>query len=115
MIAMSLQSQDSTPEVSHGHRTAELRSLAFHRLVAERLDTKLLHRAQVRVAGWLEADGPVDHRWAEKWRDLLKHPIPEIKRCLIEDSEQMRDLRQSTPFAGAVSEMERQRILRKVR
>jgi hypothetical protein len=109
---MQAQGRQSIP---HDHRTAELRSLAFHSLVAERLDAKLLNRAQARVDGWLATNGPVDHRWAEKWQELLNRPIPEIKRRLNEDSEEMRDLRQSTPFAGAISESERQEILREVR
>lgn len=112
---MSPRSRHPTPQAQNGHRTAELRSLAFHRLVAERLDTNLLDRARARVAGWLTGDGPVDHRWAEKWQELLDLPITEIKRRLSEDSEQMRDLRQSTPFAGVLSETERRRILREVR
>jgi hypothetical protein len=96
-----------------GHRTAELRSIALHRLVAERLDDDLLLKARERVAGWLAVDGPVDHRWARQWQSLLGLPAPELRRRLVEDSEEMRDLRQSTPFAGVVSEDER-KILREV-
>jgi len=106
--------QATTSRSPAGHRTAERRSLALHRLVAERLDAKLLARAQVRVAEWLATNGPVDHRWAEQWRELLVRPLPEIRKYLIEDSERMRDLRQSTPFAGAISEEERRKILREV-
>jgi hypothetical protein len=40
-----------------GHRTAELRSIAFHRVVAERLDEELLDAARRRVDGWLSAGG----------------------------------------------------------
>jgi hypothetical protein len=98
-----------------GHRTAELRSIALHRLVAERLDDDLRLRARERVAGWLAVDGPVDHRWARQWQSLLELPASELRRRLVEDSEEMRDLRQSTPFAGVVSESERRRILQEVR
>ena len=98
-----------------GHRTAELRSIAMHRLVAERLDSGLVRNAQKRVGGWLAVDGPVDHRWARQWEELLSHPISELKRRLVEDSEEMRDLRQSTPFAGVVAEDERRKILQEVR
>jgi hypothetical protein len=92
-----------------------LRSLALHRLIADRLDVELLERARERVGGWLAVDGPVDHRWARQWENLLNLPIAELKSRLIEDSEQMRDLRQSTPFAGVVREQERRKILQEVR
>jgi len=99
----------------NGHRTAELRSIALHRLVVERLDLDAVGRACERVEGWLAADGPVDHRWAAQWSDLLRLPLSELKARLVEDSESMRDLRQSTPFAGVVPEDERRQILEEVR
>jgi len=98
-----------------GHRTAELRSIAMHRLIAERLDAALLGRARTRIGGWLAEDGPVDHRWALRWEELLNLPIGELREKLVEDSEGMRDLRQSTPFAGVLQEDERRMIFEEVR
>jgi len=112
MAASPRQAPRAAP---NGHRTAELRSIALHGLVAQRLDTELLDRARKRVGGWLAVEGPVDHRWAKQWEELLSLPIPVLKRRLVEDSEQMRDLRQSTPFAGVVREDERRKILQEVR
>jgi hypothetical protein len=112
---MSTSHRQGSPAVPRGHRTAELRSIAFHRLVAEQLDDEQIQRARKRVGGWLATDGPVDHRWARRWEELLDLPIGEFKERLIEDSEQMRDLRQSTPFAGVVNDEERKKILLKVR
>jgi hypothetical protein len=79
------------------------------------LDVELLGAARERVGGWLAIDGPVDHRLARQWESLLELPIAELKKLLVEDSEQMRDLRQSTPFAGVVPEEERRKILQEVR
>lgn len=98
-----------------GHRTAELRSIAMHRLIAERLDPALLGRARTRIGGWLAEDGPVDRRWALQWEELLNLPIGELREKLVEDSEGMRDLRQSTPFAGVLREDERRMIFEEVR
>lgn len=98
-----------------GHRTAELRSIAMHRLVAERLDADVLEKARERIDGWLAVDGPVDPRWARQWDELLDLPIAQLKERLVDDSEQMRDLRQSTPFAGVLREDERRKILEEVR
>jgi len=87
----------------------------MHRLVSERLDDEVLNRARARIGDWLTVDGPVDHRWARRWGELLDLPMAELRELLVEDSEQMRDLRQSTPFAGIVPEDERRKILEEVR
>lgn len=98
-----------------GHRTAELRSIAFHRLVAERLDDELLDSTRARVEGWLADGGPVPEAVALRWHALLSRPTEEIARALAEDTEEMRDMRQNTPFAGALAPQERWRIIREVR
>jgi hypothetical protein len=92
------------------HRETELRSIALHRAVADRLDPTLVGAAQARVARWLE-DGSVARRWAEGWRDLLAGSQELLRRRLVEDSELMRDLRQCSPFAGALSPRERWQVL----
>ena len=42
------------------HRLAEKRSIAYHRLIAERIrrDPAVLERARARVRSWLSAAGP---------------------------------------------------------
>jgi hypothetical protein len=55
---MDASQRDRADSAPTGHRTAELRSIALHRLVAERLDDELLRKARERVAGWLAVDGP---------------------------------------------------------
>jgi hypothetical protein len=94
-----------------GHRTAELRSLAFHRQVAQALDPQAVSKAQARVNKWVRDNGPVPRTWAKQWRTLLERPLAEIKQALTTDSEQMRELRQNTPFAGALSEADRMRLI----
>ena len=101
--------------IPDGHRTAELRSIALHGLVADRLDEELLELARSRVERWIADDGPVPAFWATRWRDLLRQPLPTIARLLVEDSEDMRDLRQNTPFAGVIEPRERWQILDVIR
>lgn len=98
------------------HRTNELRSIAAHRLIVERLhaEPEVLTRARERVEGWLEAGRPVDPRYARAWQALLARPVPEIAAALVEDSERMRDLRQVGPFAGAITPAQWWRIVREV-
>ncbi len=101
--------------VPNGHRTAELRSIAMHALIAERLDDQVLSMAQERVEQWIRDGGPVPPRWAHGWRELLAQPVPEIAETLVEDGEWMRDLRQNTPFAGVLTPEDRWKIIREVR
>ncbi len=96
-----------------GHRSAELRSLALHSVVAERLDARAVGIAQRRLRQ-LERDGRIDPTYARRWDQLLSSPLAQIKRTLAEDSQDARDLRQNTPFAGVLSEPERRSILRLV-
>jgi hypothetical protein len=99
----------------HGHRTAELRSIAFHTIVANRLDDEVLERARARVERWIADGGPVPASAALRWREILRQPPDVLAPRLSEDSEEMRDLRQNTPFAGAVPAQERWRIVSEIR
>lgn len=92
-------------------RLAELRSLAYHREVARRLaeDPGMLRRARTRAAEWASrADRSPQH--ARLWLDVLSRPVDQIAAFLSGDDETARELRQSTPFAGALSARERWRI-----
>jgi hypothetical protein len=97
------------------HRLAEKRSIAYHRLIAERIrhDPTVLERARARVRSWISATGGVPF-YAHKWHDILSRDVDAIAAFLIEDSELACELRQSTPFAGALSPAERWEIWRAV-
>lgn len=97
-----------------GHRLAELRGLAYHRALARRLSRELVNEARYTVRKWRAQDS-IDPRHAEAWEELLTLPLADIKRLIGEDTETGRDLRQSSPFAGMLSEQERRRILEQVR
>jgi hypothetical protein len=51
----------------------------------------------------------------DRWETLLAQPVEEIRRVISADSEAAADLRQSSPFAGSLSEPERRRIVEIVR
>jgi hypothetical protein len=89
------------------HRLAEERSLALHRVVAERLrsDPRVLRRARDKVQCW-QASGQSPH-YARAWLRLLAGPLEPLCELLVADTEEARALRQATPFAGAVSPQER--------
>lgn len=96
------------------HRLAEARSLAYHRLVADRLATEpaILHRARARVAAWLQQTPPPFY--ALQWERHLAETLPALQRFLVDPGAQATELRQSTPFAGAIDPRERWRLWREV-
>ena len=56
----------------------------------------------------------IDPRYAVRWQSLLGQPEDEILAALVADTEEMRDLRQCSPFAGVVTPDERLRVTREV-
>jgi excisionase family DNA binding protein len=96
-----------------GHRTAELQALAYHRLVAERLDERIVDEARRRLRRW-RASGRVHPRWIEEWERVLAMPLPQIAKTIGADTRHARELRQTSPFAGVLSEHERRRLTKAV-
>lgn len=98
------------------HRLAEERSVAYHRVIAGRLGDQpaILDAARRRVAGWL-ADSAAAPAAAARWAVVLAGEPSAIAAFLAERSEAADELRQSSPFAGALGPRERWQIWREVR
>lgn len=98
------------------HRLAEERSIAYHRVIADRLQRRpeILERARRRVEGWMEA-GDKAPFYARKWSEVLAGDPTSIAAFLVDRSELAIELRQSTPFAGALEPRERWKIWRETR
>lgn len=96
-----------------GHRIAEVHSLAYHRLVAGRLDERLVDEARRRLRRWRK-EGRVADNWADEWEKQLAMPLPRLRRAISADTPRARELRQTSPFAGLLNEQERRRLLRAV-
>lgn len=101
------------PRRPRGHRAAELHALAYHRLIAERLDERVVENARRRVRRWRQ-EGRVDPRWADEWERILAMPLPQMARTIGADTTRARELRQTSPFAGVLTEQERRRLVRAV-
>jgi hypothetical protein len=99
---------------SDPHDRAERRNRAYHAAVARHLRKRTVDRALHQLWRWHE-EGNIDPRYAEAWEDVLRRPLREIKRFLTDDGQWARDLRQNSPFAGALSEPERRKILDEIR
>lgn len=98
---------------SDPHRTAELRSLAYHRALAPRLRRPMVDEAQSKLRRWKE-EGKIDPRYAKVWEEVFALPMAEIRKAIAADDERGRDLRQNSPLAGLLSEPERRKILEQV-
>jgi hypothetical protein len=66
--------------------------------------------ARRRLRRWRER-GNIDERWAREWEDVLSRPLADIERAITAEDVRGRDLRQNSPFAGALSHEERQRVM----
>ena len=96
------------------HRLAEARSLAYHAVVAQRLDTAVLVRASAQLSRF-RAKRLVGERYLLEWEALLSGPKEALLERVRADDEAARALRQTTPLAGVVSPTKRRDIWRAVR
>jgi len=55
--------------------------------------------------------GGVARRWLTEWEKLLGGPIEGVLEALTSRAPRARELRQNSPFAGVLTEEERQRVL----
>jgi hypothetical protein len=97
----------------NSHRRAEWLGLVYHRAVARRLDDQIVQEARHRLRQW-RAEQRIDPRYAAKWEEILSRPTAQIAKLISRDDQKTSDLRQSSPFAGALSEAERERVLEAV-
>ena len=98
------------------HRLAKERSIAYHSVIAERLllQPEILASARRRVHTWLSSASEAPF-YARKWAEILAGDLSSIAAFLRERSELAEELRQSSPFAGALNPQERWRIWRETR
>ena len=80
----------------------------MHRLVAAKLqaDPALLDKARGNLRRWQESEGSPKLALAE-WEQLLGGPVSQVTQFITERSEHATRLRQSSPFAGILTEGER--------
>lgn len=109
-LGTTLPARDGRPRGEGPHRGPELRSLAYHRAVAQRLDARVVEDARSRLRRW-RSQGRIDGGTADRWDEILSWPAERIATFIGDDSEEARALRQSSPFAGILSEREREHVL----
>jgi len=100
--------------VSESHDRAARRSLAYHRALARSLDRRMVDDALRQVWKW-RLQGRIAPYYADRWERVLCGPVADVRRAISADSEDAGDLRQSSPFAGRLSEPERRKLVQQVR
>lgn len=100
----------STAGSAEPHLTSELRGLAYHQALAPRLRRSMVDEAQRKLRRW-QQEGKVDPRRAEAWEEVFALPMPALREAITADDQRGRDLRQSSPLAGLLSEPERRKAL----
>jgi len=93
------------------HGRLDERSLTLHRLVARKLlaDPAVLHHARDTLRRWQATVATTVPALAE-WELILQGSAEQVARLLIEQSERATRLRQSSPFAGILTEAERRAV-----
>lgn len=90
--------------------------MAYHREIAARLlasPAEVIGLARENLNRWLQVHAGTGTVYALKeWQTLLNtKTIPELVAIMTEDSDEGQRLRQSTPFAGVLSDQERKEIM----
>lgn len=91
------------------------RSLAWHRAVADRLEDR--PEATLALAGrnlerW-RADGSSGRALLDRWALWLALPVPDLIVLMLDAGPFAREMRQVSPFAGALTAAERAAVLRR--
>jgi hypothetical protein len=96
------------------HRLIDERSLAFDRIVAEKLarDLGVVDHARANLERWLLTCSPRVRPALLEWQELLNGPAEILRETLLSTDERATRLRQSSPFAGVLTNSERTKILR---
>jgi hypothetical protein len=85
----------------------------MHRAIAAKVLAQpgLLAVALENQERWLPASGR-SRPYIDAWREILRLPVEEIARIIVEESERMTAMRQNSPFAGVLTPRERWAIYR---
>lgn len=89
------------------HDAAQVRARDLHRAIAFRLDSAMVDEAK-RTLYRFERLGQIHPTYASQWREVLGGDLESIKLAITADDLSARDLRQNSPFAGALSGPERE-------
>ncbi|TDG01889.1 hypothetical protein E1N52_42605 [Paraburkholderia guartelaensis] len=94
----------------HLHLEKHRRSLALHRLIAEKLrrEPRLLDKARENLAHWLAMSPHSRARpYLAEWQAVIDQGVDATIAVMTDPGEHATDLRQAAPFAGILTDDER--------
>ncbi len=96
------------------HDVIDQRSLVFGRAIADRLRVhpEYIAAARARLDRWYETASPGVRITLDEWRRELDGSLESVLRLLTSTDDRAIRLRQSNPFPGVLTEVERTAILR---
>lgn len=96
------------------HQELDARSLALHRLIAEKIrrDPALFNRVKATLTRWQAIVSADAQPYLVEWAQLVDAGMDACLAVATEDSEHATDLRQCSPFCGVLTEPERLAFLR---
>jgi len=96
------------------HREIDARSLAMHRLIAEKVrrEPALLEAAKATLARWRGIGDGSTRPYDEQWERVLNEGLEATVRAALEESERGDAMRQCSPFPGILAPRERFAFLR---
>ncbi len=100
--------------VMRTHQEIDARSLAMHRLIAEKVrrDPALLEAAKATLARWRSIGDGSTRPYDEQWERVLNEGLEATVRIALEESERGGAMRQCSPFPGILAPRERFAFLR---
>lgn len=96
------------------HEDIDARSLALHRLVADKLrqDPARLEDVKATLARWRQTVCPATQPYLREWEQLIEQGLERCLTVAVEESEHATALRQSSPFGRVLSNAERFQFLK---
>jgi len=94
----------------------DLYSLALHQVVAKKMllrETEVLQIARENHNRWLKSESFAggEKNALLEWQEIIENSTPkEIQKIITADTDEGQRLRSSSPFAGVLSEVEREKI-----
>ena len=94
------------------HRILDARSLAMHCMIARKIarDPRMLDKARQNLQRWIEKSGSPAPPYLLEWKAILDRPWPDVAALITSMHQDATRLRSSSPFAGVLTEEERDRI-----
>lgn len=112
LVRRWIDAEPDATTVYSDHSRLEARSLAMHGIIAQRLraNPQLIAKASENLRRWASHAGEHPPAYLAEWQTLLEQPLPVVLAFITSTSATAIRLRQSTPFAGILTPLERKRL-----